>query len=416
MGDPTTDEAAAADRRRRRGRRRDLLHRRRLVRRRRRLVGQRRRVAAVDHALPRRPRRGHRRASATAGMVPGLWLEPEVVGVRSPMADQLPRRGVPAARRRSASSSTTATTSTCATPPPSRTWTRSSTGSSTTSASASSSSTTTSTPARAPTSTPTASATVCCGHNRAHLDWLDGVLDRHPDARHRELRLRRHAHGLRAAVAAAAAVHLATSRTSCSYPPIAAAAPMSMLPEQAASWAYPQPEMTDEEIAFCLVTGLLGRFYLSGHLDRDDRAPSATRWRAAVAAAKRLRAEIAARAPVLAARPARLGRPWIALGLRTDGRATSSRVWRPRRPGGRPRSRFPHLRRRATSTSTTVFPARPARLAHRLGRRDGNPHRHARHGSEPRRAVPSALTATPGPVGIEAAHQITPITSEGAIQ
>ena len=48
------------------------------------------------------------------------------------------------------------------------------------------------------------------------------------------------------------------------YPPIAASAPVSMLPEQAASWAYPQPEMSDEEAAFCLVTGLLGRFYLSG--------------------------------------------------------------------------------------------------------------------------------------------------------
>jgi alpha-galactosidase len=52
------------------------------------------------------------------------------------------------------------------------------------------------------------------------------------------------------------------------YPPIAAGAPMMLLPEQAGNWAYAQPEMTDEEIAFVHVTGLSGRPYFSGHLDR----------------------------------------------------------------------------------------------------------------------------------------------------
>ena len=40
-----------------------------------------------------------------------------------------------------------------------------------------------------------------------------------------------------------------------------------MLPEQAGNWAYPQPWMSDEEIAFTMVTGLSGRLYLSGFLD-----------------------------------------------------------------------------------------------------------------------------------------------------
>jgi len=52
------------------------------------------------------------------------------------------------------------------------------------------------------------------------------------------------------------------------YPTIAAAAPMAMAPEQAGNWAYPSPGWTDEQIAFNLVTGLSGRLYLSGHLDR----------------------------------------------------------------------------------------------------------------------------------------------------
>ena len=52
------------------------------------------------------------------------------------------------------------------------------------------------------------------------------------------------------------------------YPPIAAGAPVQILPEQAGNWAYPQPSMSHEEIAFTMVTGLSGRLYLSGFLDR----------------------------------------------------------------------------------------------------------------------------------------------------
>ena len=52
------------------------------------------------------------------------------------------------------------------------------------------------------------------------------------------------------------------------YPPVAANAPLTVLPEQAASWGYPQPGMSDEEIVYTLVTSLAGSLYLSGHLDR----------------------------------------------------------------------------------------------------------------------------------------------------
>ncbi|SHE25288.1 alpha-galactosidase [Actinomyces glycerinitolerans] len=52
------------------------------------------------------------------------------------------------------------------------------------------------------------------------------------------------------------------------YPTIAAAAPMAMIPEQAGNWAYPQPGMTLEQVAFTMVTGLSGRLYLSGRLDQ----------------------------------------------------------------------------------------------------------------------------------------------------
>ncbi len=104
-------------------------------------------------------------------------------------------------------------------------------------------------------------------HNRAHLAWLDGVADRHPG-----LILENCGSGaMRADFALLSRLQLQSTsdqQEPLLYPPIAAAAPMQMLPEQSANWAYPQPGMSAEEAAFCLVTGLVGRFYLSGHLNR----------------------------------------------------------------------------------------------------------------------------------------------------
>lgn len=57
------------------------------------------------------------------------------------------------------------------------------------------------------------------------------------------------------------------------YPPVAASAPVTIVPEQCGNWAYPATHMSPEEIQFTLVTGLSGRFYLSGFL--NELAPDA---------------------------------------------------------------------------------------------------------------------------------------------
>jgi alpha-galactosidase len=110
------------------------------------------------------------------------------------------------------------------------------------------------------------------------------------------------------------------------YPPIAAAAPLSMLPEQAASWAYPQADMSAEEIAFTLCTGLAGRLYLSGRLDAMSHAQ-----RDLVAEGVRVHGQMR---PVLrAAVPFwPLGLPswddaWICLGLRDPAGDAYLVVW-----------------------------------------------------------------------------------------
>ena len=104
-------------------------------------------------------------------------------------------------------------------------------------------------------------------HNRAVLAWIDGVLDRHSD-----LIIENCGSGaMRADYAMLSRLNLQSTsdqQDSARYASIAAAAPMMLLPEQAGSWAYPAVEMGLEETALTLQAGLLGRLYLSGYLNQ----------------------------------------------------------------------------------------------------------------------------------------------------
>jgi alpha-galactosidase len=156
-------------------------------------------------------------------------------------------------------------------------------------------------------------------HNRAHLDWLEGVLDRHPGLVLENCG----SGGMRSDYAMLSRLQMQSTSDQqdfLKYPPIAAAAPVAMLPEQAANWAYPQPEMTEEEVAFCLATGLLGRYYVSGHVGRMEARRLAL-VTDAIAVAKSLRGDLTGSTPFWP-----LGMPsweaaWIALGLSIPGGA-----------------------------------------------------------------------------------------------
>ena len=152
-------------------------------------------------------------------------------------------------------------------------------------------------------------------HNRAHLAWLRGVLERHPG-----LVLENCASGaMRMDFAMLATLQLQSTsdqQDPQAYAPIAAAAPLMMLPEQAANWAYPQPEMSDEELAFTLCTGLLGRFYLSGHLDTMTM-PQQVLVAEAVAAHKRMRQDLAVGHASWPLGVDQWTAPWVALAIGT---------------------------------------------------------------------------------------------------
>ncbi|MFJ4833789.1 alpha-galactosidase [Streptomyces sp. NPDC088747] len=202
-----------------------------------------------------------------AGMVPGLWLEPEVVGVRSPVASALPddaffrRDGVrltewgrhqldlrhPAARAhldgvvdrlvRDYGVGYLKLDYNIDIGPG------------------------TDGPDGA-----TSAGDGLLGHNRAYLAWLDGVLDRYPT-----LVLENCAAGgsrTDHAVLSRLPVHSVTDQQDFRLlPAIAAAAPTAVTPEQGAIWAYPLPQHSEAELGMVMVSAMLGRIHLSGRPD-----------------------------------------------------------------------------------------------------------------------------------------------------
>jgi alpha-galactosidase len=162
------------------------------------------------------------------------------------------------------------------------------------------------------------------GHTRAFREWLRKVQQRHPS-----LRIENCSSGaMRADYSLLSVTHLQSTSDQQDfrlYPPIAASAPASILPEQCGNWAYPARGMNDEETVFTLVTGLSGRLYLSGFLD-DLRPDQRTRVAEAVALHKTLRADLAEAVPFWPLGLPEWGADTVSLGLRS-GREDLVFVW-----------------------------------------------------------------------------------------
>ena len=190
------------------------------------------------------------------------------------------------------------------------------------------------------------------GHHRAHLDWMAGLLDRHP-----QLVLENcGSGGLRMDYAQLAVAQLQSTsdqQDPLRYPPITAAAATAATPEQAAVWAYPQPDQTFDEIAFTLTGPLLGRIHLSGFINlMDDEQFDLVR--SAVSVYKEVRGEIGTAHPFWP-----LGLPgwedgWIAHGLR-GAESTYVMVWRRKSDDTGRALTVPHLRG-ASVRATVLYP------------------------------------------------------------
>ena len=161
--------------------------------------------------------------------------------------------------------------------------------------------------------------------NRAQLDWLDAVLDRHPALVIENCS----SGGMRTDYALLARLQLQSTSDQqdlLRYPPIAAAAPAAITPEQAAMWAYPQPEFTDDEIAFTMAGAMLGRIHLSGHVDHMSREQRSWSRRRCGCTRRSSGPSSPASTPFWPLGLPRWDDPWIALGLRSPG-ASYLTVW-----------------------------------------------------------------------------------------
>ena len=103
-------------------------------------------------------------------------------------------------------------------------------------------------------------------HNRAYLAWIQELLDTHDG-----LVIENCSSGGQRMDYATLSVHsiqsISDQEDVVRLAAVAAAAPTAVAPEQGAVWIYPQPGWNEEMIAFSVVNALLGRIHLSGRLD-----------------------------------------------------------------------------------------------------------------------------------------------------
>ncbi|KAI5301021.1 hypothetical protein KEM55_003054 [Ascosphaera atra] len=170
-------------------------------------------------------------------------------------------------------------------------------------------------------------------HQRAYLRWVNGLYDRHPD-----LVIETCSSGGQRLDWAMLATHSiqSTSDQQCPvrYAAIASAVPTCVTPEQAASWAYPQASWDDEKNAMTVVNSLLGRVHLSGHLGNLSKEQFDLVAEGIDLYKREIRAEIPRSMPFWPIGFPKWHDDWVALGLATEDEKTAY-VAVYRRGGGR---------------------------------------------------------------------------------
>ncbi|MGB6827017.1 MAG: alpha-galactosidase [Terracidiphilus sp.] len=104
-------------------------------------------------------------------------------------------------------------------------------------------------------------------HNRAHLAWLDRIADRFPDLVIENCG----SGGGRMDYAMLSRMQLQSATDQEDYlrlPAIITGCSAAVLPEQLASWSYPLPGADADQASFNLVTAMMCRIHQSGHLDQ----------------------------------------------------------------------------------------------------------------------------------------------------
>ena len=163
------------------------------------------------------------------------------------------------------------------------------------------------------------------GHNRAYLEWLDGIFEKYPDLIIENCS----SGGLRMDYAMLSRYSIQSTSDQedyVRYATITANAPSAVTPEQAAIWSYPLTDRDCEEVIFNMVNALLLRIHQSGHL--VNLSPERFNYvKEAITYYKTIRPLTKKALPYWPLGLSSYGDPWVSLGLEAEAKDFLA-VWR----------------------------------------------------------------------------------------
>lgn len=163
------------------------------------------------------------------------------------------------------------------------------------------------------------------GHERAYLAWLDSIFEKYPDLIVENCS----SGGLRMDYAMLKRYSIQSTSDQEDYrlyATIAANAPAALTPEQAAIWSYPLTHGDKEEVVFNMVNAMLLRIHQSGQMAciSDERKNLV---KEALDYYKTMRIDIKTALPFWPLGLSKFSDSWVSLGLRTEKKLYIA-VWR----------------------------------------------------------------------------------------
>lgn len=195
-------------------------------------------------------------------------------------------------------------------------------------------------------------------HNRGYLAWLRALIDRHP-----HLVIENCSSGGQrmdyAMLSVCALQSTSDQQDPVRYAAVAASIMTAVLPEQGATWCYPQPHWSDELNAFTVVNSLLGRVHLSGRIDQlsDHQLEIISK---GIDVYKDIRQNLRSGTPFWPLGLPKWSDGWTAMGVRCSERLSYVSVWR--RNISAPESIELFIPKNAATSKTTLTVLYPAWL------------------------------------------------------
>jgi len=162
-------------------------------------------------------------------------------------------------------------------------------------------------------------------HERAYLSWLDDLFVKYPDLIIENCS----SGGLRMDYALLKRHSIQSTSDQedfMRYATIAANSPLALTMEQAAIWSYPRQESSEEDTVFNMINAMLMRIHQSGHMV-DISPEKRTLVAEGIAYYKTIRDDIKAAFPFWPTGMSGFADEWVSLGLKNEGRSYIA-VWR----------------------------------------------------------------------------------------